>query len=372
MREIMTRMFSLLLAATITAPALAVDDNLATQIEQFDTFLADYRLRHRVQSLSVAVARDGEIVFAKGYGWQDHDAEEPTTANTTYLAASITKTFTAATLLAMEADGHINLQSDFTHLSDWDDRCEWLGRSGIIFGGGTLDDGTVIEPVDCDTAITLEQVLSHQVNGVPGESFLYNPVVFGRLSNFVEEQTGRPWRDWMTQYVIKPAGLADTAAGWRHPGRGHVLTQLAPPFRHTGPAEDRDGIAPSVLPNSELNASSGIIADVRDLARYAIALLDDRILAPKLRARMWTRPVPTEGGPASYGLGWWIQEHAGRKLVWHGGWWPDAYAGLLLIVPEENLVLVALGNTDGIHWGNPLDEARVQDSELAARFLSLF
>lgn len=40
-----------------------------------------------------------------------------------------------------------------------------------------------------------------------------------------------------------------------------------------------------------------------------------------------------------------------NKLVWHGGWWPDAYAGLLLKVPEKGLTLVALGNTDGLHWG---------------------
>lgn len=356
-----------------TAPPPAANDaELSATLERFDAYLRDFRARNRVQSFSVAVVRDGEIVLARGYGFQDHDAEEPTTAETTYLAASITKTFTAATLLAMEADGHIDLQADFTRLSDWADRCEWLTRSGSIFGGGTLDDGSVVPPIRCAGPITLEQVLSHRVNGVPGSDFVYNPVVFGRLSNWVEEQTGRPWREWMHRYVIGPAGLEHTAAGWRDPGRGHVLTRLAPPFRHVDRAQDRDGIAPSVLPNPELNASSGIVAGVQDLARYAIALQQDRILSPALKRRMWTPPTKPSGEAEPYALGWWVQELDGRRLVWHGGWWPDAYAGLLLIAPDDDLALVALGNTDGIHWGNPLAEARVQDSDLAATFLELF
>ena len=58
--------------------------------------------------------------------------------------------------------------------------------------------------------------------------------------------------------------------------------------------------------------------------------------------------------------------------MWHGGWWPDAYAGLLLKAPDDGWTLIALGNTDGIHWGNPLHTAEVEKSVLAAKFLNLF
>lgn len=140
------------LAAAVApaAPAAESPDDLTAELGAFREFLVDYRAERRIQSLSVAVVRDGEIVFAEGFGWQDHDAEEPTTAETTYLAASITKTFSAATLLAMDAAGQIDLDADFTELSDWDDRCAWLAGSGIIFGGATLEDGTVIPPVRCE------------------------------------------------------------------------------------------------------------------------------------------------------------------------------------------------------------------------------
>ena len=358
----------LLVSATLFAPGWAA----GSEVESFDTFVSAFRNEHRVQSLSVAVAKRGEMLFAKGYGYQDHDAEEVATPDTTYLAASITKTFTAVTLLAMEADGHIRLSDQFTTLSDWDGRCRWLAGSGIIFGGGRLDDGTVVDPVPCDQPLTIEQVLRHQVNGIPGTQFLYNPVVFGRLSNWIEENTPRTWREWMDHYVMDRAALENVAAGWRDPDKGHVLTQLAPPFRHTDTAIDPDGVAASVLPNPELNASSGIIASAVSLANYGSALLSGKIVEKRLVERMWTPTTLASGDPAPYGLGWYVQDINGKRVVWHGGWWPDAYAGLLMIVPDDGLVFAALGNTDGLHWGNPLNEARVQDSKLAAGFLEMF
>jgi CubicO group peptidase (beta-lactamase class C family) len=208
------------------------------------------------------------------------------------------------------------------------------------------------------------------VLGEPGSNFLYHPIVYGRLANWVEERTGTPLAAWMRRYVIDKAGLRDVAAGWRDRDGGDALRLLAPPFRHA--PEESDGLAPSALPNPELNASSGIIASVRALARYSIALDTNRIMPAALKARMWTPPVEADGRPASYAYGWWVQQWRGRKLVWHGGWWPDAYAGFLLKLPDAGLTLVAYGNTDGLQWGNRLQVAEIEKSPLAARFLELF
>lgn len=358
------------IAALVLISNASTADPLDLKLEEFKSFLQDFRKEQQIPSLTVVLVKDGEIVLSEAIGWQDHDAEEPTTLQTSYLVASITKTFTAATLLAMEHDGYIDLDDAFTTLSDWDRRCGWLTNSGIIFGGGTLDDGTVVEPPRCDEPISLRHVLQHRVQGEPGSMFMYNPIVFGRLSNWVEENTDRSWRDWMVDYVLDPAELDSVAAGWRDPGKSIALTHLAPPFRYA-PEED-DPLSPSILPNPELNASSGIIASAVDLAKYSIALDQGKILAPHLLERMWTPPVLADGRTAAYAYGWWVQQWQGHKLVWHGGWWPDAYTGLLLKAPDDGWALIALGNTDGLHWGNPLHKAEVEKSPLAAKFLGLF
>lgn len=354
--------------------ALAQTDSDATtaaKLEQFDAFARQYRVENSVLSMSYAIVKDGEILASEGIGWQDHDAEERTTKDTTYLVASITKTFTAATLLAMDADGVIDLDDDFTKLSDWASRCEWLSTSGNIFGGGrALDDGYTPPRLNCSENLTLRQVLQMRVLGQPGSNFFYNPIVYGRLSNWVAEQTGEPFANWVRRYVIDKAGLKDVAAGWRDPQGGDALRMLAPPFRHA--PEQSDNLEPSALPNPEMNGSSGIIASAHSLAEYSIALDEGRILEPDLLEEMWTPPTEADGSSASYAYGWWSQEWNGKHLVWHGGWWPDAYAGFLLKVPGEDLSLVVFGNTDGLHWGNRIQVAEIEKSPLALKFLNLF
>lgn len=343
----------------------------AERIEKFRNFLKEFRRNNLVLSFSVAVMKDGDIVLLEQLGWQDHDAEEPTTPETSYLIASITKTFTAATLLAMDADGHVDLDSDFTTLSDWDRRCDWLTNSGIIFGGGTLNDGRTIEALQCDGPISLRNVLQNRVQGEPGSSFFYNPFVFGRLSNWVEENTNRSWREWMRHYVLEPGGLNNVAAGWRDADGAAALTNLAPPFRHA--PEESDGLAPSPLPNPELNASSGVIASVLDLAQYSRALDAGKILPPDLRETMWTPVIDPDGHAAPYANGWFVQNWEGHRLVWHSGWWPDAYAGIFLKAPDDGWTLIALGNTDGIHHEiDTLTKAQIEASPLPAKFLELF
>ena len=341
------------------------------EITQFRDFVAEFRRENKVLSFSVAVLKDGEIVMLENIGWQDHDAEEPTVPETSYLVASITKTFTAATLLAMEADGHIDLDADFTTLSDWDERCEWITSAGIIFGGGVMDDGRTIEAPRCDGPISLRHVLQNRVQGEPGTAFFYNPIVFGRLSNWVEENTNRSWREWMRQYVIEPGRLDNVAAGWRDAKGAAALTHLAPPFRHA--PEDSDGIEPSPLPNPELNASSGVIASVLDLAQYSNALDAGDILSPALREKMWTPAIDADGQPAPYANGWFVQTWNGQRLVWHTGWWPDAYAGIFLKAPDAGWTLIALGNTDGVHHDiDTLTQAQIEAAPLPAKFLELF
>ena len=358
-------------AALLTAlPSTAHASGLQAKLDAFKAFSQEHRVKNLVPSMSYAIVKDGKIIAAEAFGWQDHDSEEPTTTDTTYLVASITKTFTGATLLAMDADGIIDLDDEFTTLSDWDERCQWLSTSGSIGGGVKLEDGYTPPRIRCDATISVRDVLTMRVLGEPGSNFLYNPIVFGRLANWVEEKTGTPFDIWVRRYVIDKAGLDNIAAGWRDPKGGNALRLLAPPFRHE--PEDDDGFVPSALPNPEMNASSGIIASAVGLANYSIALDEGRILPPALLETLYTPPTDPNGKPASYAHGWWVQEWRGNRLVWHGGWWPDAYAGLLLKVPDKGLTLVALGNTDGLKWNSRLQVAEVEKNPLALKFLELF
>ena len=80
----------------------------------------------------------------------------------------------------------------------------------------------------------------------------------------------------------------------------------------------------------------------------------------------------SDGEALPYGLGWYVQEYQGHTLVWHTGWWEDAYSALYLKVPALNLSLIILANSEGVWWDNPPDQAEVHRSEFAQAFLRAF
>lgn len=353
------------------SPAMPADQT--EKIEDFRNFVAEFRQEHHIPALSVALVHDGEIVMAEGFGWQDFDGEEPASAANSFPIASITKAYTAVTVLGMAKDGILSLDDNFSDWQgtgsgweNWTELCEGLNGAPTIFGGGTLDDGTVVGEIHCDEPMTLGNVLSMRINGAPGTEFLYNPIIFNYIGNYIEEVTGTPLRDWMHDYVTGPAGLENTAIGWRDPGRGHVLTSFVAPFRYS----EEDGYEAQPLPEFQdgVSAAAGIIADITDLARFAAALDDDTLMPEERRELMWRGP----DGATPYGYGWFRQDWQGERLVWHSGWYPDQYAAMLLKAPDTGWSLVALGNTDGIWWNNPLNDAKIETSPLALEFLETF
>ena len=109
-----------------------------------------------------------------------------------------------------------------------------------------------------------------------------------------------------------------------------------------------------------------------DLAAFDIALDDGKLISADSRAEMMTPMRSNSGAALDYGLGWYLQDYDGLSLVWHSGWWEDAASSLYLKVPEQNLSLILLANSEGIWWHNPLDEAAVEQSRFAQAFLSAF
>jgi hypothetical protein len=144
--------------------------------------------------------------------------------------------------------------------------------------------------------------------------------------------------------VLQPAGLAHTFGGTgdddadaaAHPG-------LATPYVW----EDGQQVR-SELPPMGLHSSSGLHSTVLDLAAYSAALDDGRLLRAETRERAFSPTISIRGGALPYGLGWFTQQVAGERVVWHGAWWPRSFSGMLVKVPEKRLTLAVLANSDAL------------------------
>ena len=367
-----TGMVILLASAALALPACASTESqfdpaaVDANADAFVDWLKAHKRDNAFASLSVMVLRDGEAVVEAYLGHQDDEFEMPTTAQTAYYVASVTKPVAGTALYLADLEGVFDLDRPVVTSERWRARfCEWFPDSKIVFAGAQLDD-LQIPDFSCDN-LTFRHVLHMQGNGAPGTAFLYNPVAFANLSRGFEDLASVRFRAWLRERIFAPAGMTNTAAGWRDRDAAHVLTDLAMPF------VVRDGrFAKQPLPDDDLRAAAGLYMTPRDLAKFDWALDNDRLMSPEQREAMWTPPRNGDGRPSVYAHGWYVQSWNEERLVWHGGWQPEAYSAIYLKVPARRLTLIALANTESLHWGNPLNDARVHESDLVAEFLQRF
>lgn len=179
-----------------------------------------------------------------------------------------------------------------------------------------------------------------------------------------------PFSALVDRYVFLPADMRQSARIHRElPLREGLAERLAPPYR-----VDSFGTiqrAPAPPPQGD-GAAGGVITTVLDLAKFDAALDQGVLLSAESRATMMAPTRSSNGEALPYGLGWYVQEYQGRTLVWHSGWWEDAYSALYLKIPELELTFILLANAEGVWWDNPLDEAAVQGSQFAQAFFSAF
>jgi CubicO group peptidase (beta-lactamase class C family) len=315
----------------------------------FEQYVEPLRQQAGIPGISAAILQDGQVVWERGFGYRDVEAALPATADTPYLIADLTQTFTAVMTLMCVEFGLLDLD-------------EPIGKWA---------------PQTQEPGATLRQLLAHATAGA-NPAFRYDPSRFAALAIPLEACGDGPYRKLIAENVLDRLAMFDAV-----PGRdittapaevqtlfpettleryASALRRLATPYR-----VDRRGRASrNELPAGGLDAAHGLVASVRDLARYDGGL--EVLVSPSTLSTSWTN------GAASLptGLGWFVQSYEGQRIVWHFGLATDAYSSLILKVPARRLTLILLANSDGLSSPFSLEKGDVTSSVFAKTFLRLF
>lgn len=358
------RSLTLALAAAVAAGApgsLAAQQPDEAHLRAFAAEVDSLRVAHRIPGLSMAVVRDGRVVMARGFGLADVEREIRATEHTPYDIASVTKPLAGVTAMRLAERGVLDLDRRMSTFREWDAFCAEARADGppIFFAD-----------YDCSPHVTLRHMLSMQINGAAGERFFYNPISFSWASRPIMEAAGRPFSDLVAEEVFVPSGMTRSARMYRDlPLRADLAAALAKPYH----VDSTGAFVRTVRDESHGDgAAGGVVSTVMDLARFDVALDDGRLLTEASKEEMWRPGRSSSGEVLPYGIGWFVQEVDGRRLVWHSGWWDDAYSALYLKLPDERMSLILLANSEGVWWDNPKDAAQVERSPFAAAFLRHF
>lgn len=335
----------------------AESHDVAAFVQRLDSLREDAN----IPGLSVAVVKDHAIVLAAGLGYADVENSILATAETAYDIASVAKPLSAVVAFRLVQAGVLDLDRPLVDYSEWKGFCTEFSQQPSIFA----------RDLRCQPpSHALRHLLSHTATGTPGTRFSYNPVLYSWASRPIMAAADASFSALVERYVFIPAGMRKSARKHRDlPLRKDLAQRLAPPYR-----TDSSGAilrAPPLPPQGD-GAAGGVVSTVLDLAKFDVALDQGVLISMESRAQMMAPTRSLNGEALPYGLGWYVQEYEGQTLVWHSGWWEDAYSALYLKIPTLNLSFILLANSEGIWWDNPLERAAVECSQFAQAFLSVF
>ena len=298
---------------------------------------------------SMAVLRDGEIDYARGYGMANLDYGIANAPDTVFRIGSTSKQFTAMAIALLAEQGKLSLDDDihkfFPAMPDYGEPV--TVRQLIHHTSGIRDYLTLAELADWGEDYSIAEALGiiirqQQLNFPPGTDFLYSNSGYFMLSQIVEVATGQTLRQWAAENMFKPLGMSHTHF---HDDHRQIVQKRADGY------DDADGGGFEVSDTTlDMVGDGGIYTTVEDMAKWDRNFYDNKLGkgGPAL-IRLVETPGRLKNGKAlDYAFALGIGEFAGTREISHGGAFVGYRAGFNRY-PERHLsvaVFCNYANTD--------------------------
>lgn len=328
-------LFCVVLLLSMLLPLRAQDVNV-----KFDEYLNAITKQGRFMG-SVLVAREGKIIYSKGYGLANIEFDVANTPQTKFRLGSITKQFTAASILLLQERGKLSVQDP---ICKYVENCPktWepvtihhllTHTSGIhsYTDVGSPEEYRLMSLQNVTPTAFVDSFKNKPLDFAVGEKYKYNNSGYFILGYLIEKISGQSYEAFLQENIFAPLKMAST---------GYDTHDRILKLRATG-YEDRNGktVNSSYLDMSIPYAAGSLYSTVEDLFAWNEALFSDKILTAKSRTAMMT---PDKN---NYGYGLAMNQQFNRPRVSHGGG-INGFNTFLTRFPAEKITIVALRNAN--------------------------
>lgn len=301
---------------------------------------------------SVLVMKDGKILFKKGYGVTDISTGKKIHPETNFRLASITKQFTAMSILLLEEQGKLSLSDPITkYFPDFPE----YGREIIIIDLLTHSSG-LIDYEDLMPAAQSVQLhdedclrLMHSTDKLyfpAGTEYRYSNTGYALLALIVEKVSSQPFAQFLKENIFLPLEMKTTIA--YEEGKSTVANRAMGHSMENGQWKQTDqSLTSAVL------GDGGIYSNGVELSRWVNALFEQPLVSPQKQAAAFSRTTLKNGKTIDYGFGWHVEERKGITHPYHDGS-TMGFRNNIMLFPEQRLMVVVLTNRNE---GDPIEEA---------------
>ena len=298
------------------APAPVVKGELGMKLDELLSRYTGYGF-----SGAALVAKNGEVILHKAYGLANIESGTPNTLDTIFDIGSLTKTFTAAAILQLEAAGKLSINDPIS---------KYLGAVPADKAGVTIyhllshtsglgrEAGMLRISPGATREELLQKALAAPLQSAPGTRYSYSNMGFGVLAAIIEKVSGETWQGYLQEHLFKPAGLTRTGF-WNG-----ALTNPMVARGYRGPSVDAlESDPPETLSWGIQIGAGGVLSTVEDLYKWWSALQQNKILSEAARKKIFTPPpsnnlsVPNALGDEP--MGWHIEKTSRGTIRIHKG-----------------------------------------------------
>lgn len=311
---------------------------------------------------ALAVAREGRVVYARGYGLANLEHAVPISSGTVFDIASTSKQLTAMSVALLARKGKLSLDDD---VRKWVPELPAYSRPITLrhllhHTSGLRDyvelfDLAGVRTEDLTTEQDALSLLARQkeTNFAPGDEHLYSNSGYFLLSIVARRASGKTLRDLAEDEIFAPLGMTSTAV---HDDHARVV-----PNRATGYAPAPSGGFRIDASNWEQTGDGSVFSSALDLLRWARNFEEQRVGDAELVRLLETPGTLNDGKKLEYAMGLGVSEWRGVPIVTHAGAWAG-YRAELARFPAQHLAVACLCN---VASANPVALAR----EVAALYL---
>jgi len=291
-------------------------------IEGIDKIMAGFMEKYNVPGLSLAISKDGALVYAKGYGYADQSKKETVTPASLFRIASISKPFTSVAIFQLIEAGKLSLNTKV------------FGDSGILgnkygkppyskditkitiqellqhTGGGWSND--MNDPMFTNPTMNAANLITWTLNNMPiknepGTTYAYSNFGYCVLGRIIEKLSGIKYEEYVKTYILKKAGITDMAVG----GNRLVDRKTNEVIYYGQGGED-----PYAYNIERMDSHGGWIASATDLLKFTLCV-DGFPTKPDILSgaslKLMTEPSAAN---KNYACGWAVND---ANNWWHGG-----------------------------------------------------
>ncbi|MDQ3131770.1 MAG: beta-lactamase family protein [Acidobacteriota bacterium] len=341
------------------APQTQISGDVKTGLAKIEEKLELRRKELGIPGMSLVIVKDGEIVYMKGLGYKDFAKQVAVTADSQFAIGSATKAFTALSVLMSQDEGKLLLDdSPKKHLPyfkmqdaetdknitirDLLSHSSGLNRTDLAMITGKLNRAELIQ-VAGETKPTAKL----------REKFQYQNIMFAAAGEVVANVQKMPWEKFVPERIFAPLGMMNSTMSVKEMQKAKDYSfgyDYNFDTKETRNLPTRDII--EVAPAGSINSSA------RDMANWLKFILSGGVMNGKRLIseksyEEWLKPQMKIAGKSSYGLGWFLQDWKGLKVVQHGGN-IDGFNSMVAMIPEKKLGFALLTNVSGSPIGGEL------------------